>query len=139
MTARKEEALRSTRHGNTFEEAVFLFVQGEAHRLGDIATATGNTTGLIKNNKKGDVVIQLSPECAAASEQIVLEAKEDKSYSLLSARAELEEARKNRGAQIGGFVFSSRLAPAGLDPVARYGNDIIVVWDAEERCWVEKQ
>lgn len=132
MKARREEADRSTRHGDTFEEAVFAFVQAEAGRMGDIATATGQTTGLIRNNKKGDAVIRLSPDSSAADQQIVVEAKEDRSYTLEAACRELEEARTNRGAQVGVFVFSSRTAPDGLEPVARYGNDIVVVWDAED-------
>ena len=38
---------------------------------------------------------------------------------------------KAKNAQIGLFVFSSRSAPEGLDPFARYGDDLIAVWDAE--------
>ena len=36
----------------------------------------------------------------------------------------METARKNRQAEIGLFVFSSRLAPEGIDPLTRYGDDI---------------
>lgn len=132
MKARKEEAERSTRHGVSFEETLFEVIQKETQRQGDIAEHTGNTTGLIRNNKKGDAVIELSPESAAAGEKIVVEAKEDRSYDLSKSRAEIAEARSNRGAQIGLFVFSTKTAPAGLDPVARYGDDVFVIWDAED-------
>ena len=62
MQARREEAAASTRHGGDFEAVVFEVVQSESQRLKDIATAVGNSTGLIKNCKKGDAVVELGPE-----------------------------------------------------------------------------
>ncbi len=47
------------------------------------------------------------------------------------ARSELEKARKNREAGVGVFVFSRRIAPEGTDPLVRYGDDILAIWDAE--------
>src|SRR5690606_26527368 len=44
MTARREEALRSTQHGMDFEEAVCSFIEFHAQQSGDIATRTGSTT-----------------------------------------------------------------------------------------------
>lgn len=132
MSARKQEAERGTRHGLEFEQAVFNFVNEQHQKAGDIVTHTGSATGLIRNNRKGDAVIELGPEAAAAGAKIVIEAKEDASYNLPKAREELEEARKNRGANIGVFVFSKRTAFAGLESFNRYGNDIVVVWDAED-------
>jgi hypothetical protein len=132
MVARKQEASRSTRHGDDFEAEVFELIQARSQRAGDVATRTGNTTGRIKNCRKGDVVVKLGPENAAAGAQIVGEAKEDASYTLQRALAEIEEARKNRGAGVGLFIFSARTAPPGLESFARYGNDVIVVWDAED-------
>ena len=132
MTARKEEAQRSTRHGLAFEDAVYDFVNGR-HTEGDTAERTGNSTGKIRNNKKGDVVVQLGPDTAAPGARIVVEAKQDASYTLAKALAEIGEARKNRDAGIGLFVFSQRTAPADvLEPLARYGDDIVVVWDTED-------
>ncbi len=130
-TARKE-AERSTRHGEVFEDAVYEYVARESQHAGDIATPTGATTGLIKNCKKGDCLIELGPSCTAAGERIVVEAKQHGGYTLASAREELEIARKNRNAGIGLFVFSKRLAPAGLESFQHYGSDIICVWDPED-------
>ncbi len=132
MTARKRESERSTRHGIVFEEAVFSYVSERSQKAGDIATHTGNTTGRIKNNKKGDIVIQLGCEHAASGARIVIEAKEDNSYKLDKALAEIEESRRNRDAQIGIFVFSKRSAPEGLEPFTRNGSDVIIVWDSED-------
>ena len=133
MVTRREEAARSTTHGVEFEDAVFEFVQSEAQKTGDIATHTGNTTGLIKNCKVGDCVIELGPENAAAGAKIVAEAKQKKAYNLAQALEEIETARKNRDAGIGLFIFSHKTAPEGLDPLSRYRNDVIVIWDVENR------
>ena len=132
MTARKRESERSTRHGIVFEDAVFSYVSDRSQGAGDIATHTGNTTGRIKNNKKGDIVIQMGSEHVASGARIVIEAKEDNSYKLDKALVEIEEARRNRDAQIGIFVFSKRSAPEGLEPFTRNGSDVIIVWDSED-------
>lgn len=134
ITAKKEEAQRSTRHGLVFEVAVYDFINGRQPE-GDTAERTGNTTGKIRNSKKGDVVVQLGPDSAAPSARIVVEAKQDQSYTLQKALTEIAEARKNRGANIGLFVFSQRTVPGDvLEPLTRYGNDVVVVWDAENRA-----
>lgn len=132
MKARREESLRSTTHGRQFEEVVVEFIQREAEKAGDIATATGNTTGCIKNCKVGDATVELGPDCVAEGTKFVVEAKEHASYDIGKARAEIETARKNRGASVGLFIFSKKLVPASQEPLLRYGNDILVVWDAED-------
>jgi hypothetical protein len=132
LDARREEAARSTRHGVTFEDALGGLLAAEAGRLGDVHQATGPTTGAIKNCKVGDHVIAMGPESSAPGAAIVFEAKEDRSCDLRSALAESERARKNRQAQVGVFVFSARVAPPDLQPLARYGDDIVVLWDADD-------
>ncbi len=134
MAARKAEADRGARHGDEFEAALFEFVQNIAQKHGDVAVATGRTTGLIRHNKKGDYVLELGPENAAPGARIVVEAKQDASYDLDKARRELAEARKNRDADIGLFVFSRRSAPTGQDPLLRLGDDVFAVWDWEDEA-----
>ena len=132
MTARKQEAEKSTRHGLVFEDAVAAFVN-ERQPEGDTATRTGNTTGRVRNSKKGDLVVQLGPDTAAPGARIVVEAKQDASYTLAKALTEIGEARKNRSSGVGVFVFSQRTVPQDvLEPLARYGDDVVVVWDAED-------
>ncbi len=130
--ARREEEARSTRHGLTFEDAVGEFVVREANRMNDVFEATGDQAGTIPRCKKGDLVITLGPDTVAPGERIVLEAKSDKSYDVSKGLAELQLAKQNRKAQVGIFVFSSETAPMGIEPVTRWGNDIAVVWDAED-------
>ncbi len=132
-TRRKEEA-RAPAHGLAFEERLGALLSEEAQRLGDIYEATGETTGIIKQCKKGDHVVELGSDSIAAHARIVWEAKEKQSYSLRAALDEIGEARRNRSAQVGVFVFSRAAAPDGLESLARHGSDLVVAWDAEDRA-----
>ncbi|MGA7119691.1 MAG: hypothetical protein WBY94_06310 [Polyangiaceae bacterium] len=130
-TRKKDEAL-TTRHGVTFEERLGALLADEAQRLGDLHESIGDTTGAIKQCKKGDHVIELSADSAAAHARIVWEAKEKLGYSLRAALEEIDEARRNRQAQVGVFVFSRKAVPEGLEALQRHGNDVVVVWDSED-------
>lgn len=132
MKARKEEAQRSTRHGAEFEATVGEFIQRLAQPAGDVVEACGASTGLISRSKVGDFLVELSHDSAAAGARIVVEAKEDASYTLASTLTECDEARRNRGAGVSLFVHSARTAPAGLAPLTRHGHDIVVVWDPDD-------
>jgi hypothetical protein len=132
MKAQRKESARSTQHGIDFETTACEFVEKEAQKSGDIASSSGATTGLIKNCKVGDVVVELGPDCVAAGEKYVIEAKEDASYTLARARTEIETARKNRGAKVGLFLFSALTAPEGIDMLVRHGDDVFLVWDADK-------
>ena len=130
--ARREEAARTTLHGCAFEVAVADVLRRDCQQAADLFEEVGASTGLIKHCKVGDHVITLGPDCAAAGAKIVVECKEDQSYTMPRACAEMERARQNRGAQVGVFVFSTKCAPAGCPPLARHGRDVLVVWDAED-------
>ncbi len=132
MIAKREESERSTRHGLVFEEAVGEFLSRRCQEKADLFRPTGNETGQIKNCKVGDFVIELGPECQAAGATLVVEAKEVAGYALAEARKEIEKARENRTAQVGLFVISQRTAPPGIERFARFGNDVVVVWNAED-------
>jgi hypothetical protein len=129
---RKDEAARSTTHGHAFEDAACEAVRRLCEQAGDTSERVGSTAGAIARCKVGDCVVTLGSDCAAAGARIVFELKEDASYTLASTLRELEEARKNRSAGVGVMVHSSRTAPAGMAPLARHGDDIVLVWDAED-------
>lgn len=131
--ARKDEANKSTRGGIAFEEAACLYIQDEAQRVGDVFEATGATTGRISLRKVGDAVITLGADCMAAGARIVVETKQKSGVRLTDALAELKIARDNRNAQIGIFVYSQAVAPEGIELLARYGNDVVTVWDQDDR------
>ncbi|MEM1192030.1 MAG: hypothetical protein AAGH42_01400 [Pseudomonadota bacterium] len=132
MAARKAESLRSTTHGLDFEDALAAQLRAMVQGRGDLVTATGNATGRIRNCKKGDMVIELGPDHAVAGARIVVEAKQNKALDMAAARAEIEEARKNRDAGVGVFVYSARSAPAGLGRLSRVGQDVFLIWDADD-------
>jgi hypothetical protein len=132
IETRREERARSPRHGVEFEAAVGELLLGDAQRHGDVHESVGTTTGAVRGQKVGDHVVTFGPDSAAAGARVVVEAKEEKRFDLRAALSEIEAARKNREAQIGVFVFSAKTAPAGLDAWARYGVDVVVVWDADD-------
>ncbi len=132
LMTRHQEEMRSTTHGINFEEEFCSFVQREAQKAGDVFTATGSIPGSISKCKTGDAVIELGVEAVAAGERIVLEAKGNKNYKLNDARLEIEEARKNRDASVGIFVFAKGSEPDGLQPFTRVDHDLFVIWDASD-------
>ena len=132
MRARREESFASTRHGKDFEDNVYGLIANACQKAGDVPEHVGNRTGEIRHCRVGDCLITLGPDCNAAGARIVCEAKEDASYDLRRSLDEIATARANRKAEVGLFVHSSRTARPGLSPLARYGNDIVVVWNAED-------
>jgi hypothetical protein len=132
LRIRRAEAQRSTLHGKEFEQAVYDFVHSASQKVGDVAEFTGHRTGDIKNCKVGDVVVELGPGQAAAGAKIVVECKDEAGYSLPKARVEIEQARKNRGASVGLFVFAKANAPAGLVAFQRLGDDLFIVWNPDD-------
>ncbi|HBN78564.1 MAG TPA: hypothetical protein DD473_22690, partial [Planctomycetaceae bacterium] len=89
MQVRKEEAARGTQHGIEFEESLLSFLEYDTKKTDDIITATGSTTGRIKNCKVGDVTIEMGPESAAPGAMIVIEAKDKLKYQIAQAREEI--------------------------------------------------
>lgn len=132
MNARREESRRSTAHGSTFEFQLGKYLEDLTKGLGDQLSHVGSSVGAVSRCKVGDFVITLSDTSAAPGAKLVVEAKEDKSYSLEEAFNEIEQARQNREADAGIFVFSSKIAPAGMQPIERKGRDLIVRWDADD-------
>jgi hypothetical protein len=132
LDTRKRESAITTRHGVAFEGRLGALLADEAARLGDVHEATGGAPGAIRMCKKGDHVIELGAESAAAHARIVWEAKEKQGFTIRAALEEIEEARRNRRAQVGVFVFSAKAVPEGLEPFQRHGGDVVVVWDAED-------
>lgn len=132
ITQKRESAAASPEHGAVFEEAVCQFIRNDAQGRGDLCEDTGATTGTIRNCKVGDAVVTLGPESPAADARIVFEAKDALGYTPQKAREELDTGRKNRSAGFGVFVWAHKAAPEGTRPLARYRNDVVVLWDADD-------
>jgi hypothetical protein len=60
---------------------------------------------------------------------VVFEAKRDSSYTAQKALEELDTARANRNAGGGVFVMARSHAPDGFPTFARFGSNVLVVWD----------
>ena len=132
IVTRREEAKRSTIHGNEFEQQVGQQLQAYCLSVDDVFDAVGETSGVIPRCKVGDFVVTLGPESAAAGASIVVEAKASGAYTQKSTLAEADMARRNRSASVCLFVHSAETAPAGLPELHRWGHDIVVVWDAND-------
>jgi hypothetical protein len=129
---RRQEAARSPRHGSDFEGVVADTLGAEVRRLGDIFAHVGNTTGKIKHCKLGDFLAELGAETPAPGEKIVAEAKAAAGFDVPRALDALNTARENRGAQVGIFVLAKNYAPDTQEALARYGENIIVLWDEKD-------
>ena len=129
---RKDAAKKSTLHGLEFEDRVCKFFEDHCAATGDLGNATGNFTGDIKNCKVGDFVITLGSENKAEGQRIVIEAKEKKGYGMQNAMDEIHTARKNRGAIVGIMVMSKSTKSDDVPRFQRIGNDIFLVWDADD-------
>jgi len=134
MKVRRAEADRSTTHGLAFEQALHERLLAESRKSGDVLENVSATPGVIARAKQGDFVMTLSSDCRAAGARIVIEAKESGAYDVKKALDEIEAARKNRSAEVGLFMWSSRSAPQGIAPLTRHGNDVVVIWDAESEA-----
>ena len=132
MQARRQAEEKGTVHGAVFEDQLGAWLAAEAQRAGDLHEPTGATVGAVPRSKVGDHVVTLSTESAAPGARIVWEAKQDAGYTLKRALEEIDEARRNRTAQLGVFVFSRRVAPQGLSEFQRHGGDFVLVWDPED-------
>lgn len=130
---RKEQARRGTAGGREFEEEVHAFVSVLLQAGPYVVDFTGNKRSAGMQRKVGDVVITFTEESAFAGAKVVIEAKRKDGYTLRGALDELSVARKNRDAAVGLFVMSTNAAPAGFPPFARYGHNVVVTWDADDR------
>lgn len=129
---RRKEELSNSRGGRVFEDTVLDFIQQTVGNHGYLVESTGSTPGIVKGSKVGDAVIQYPVDHAFRDERVVVEAKHDKSYSVTAALQELEKARANRGARVGVFVMAKSHAAPGFPTFSRYGQDVLVIWDAEK-------
>lgn len=128
----KKAAQKAPAKGNKFEDDVFNFINNKwSQHAVHIPTRTGRTPGL-KGNNKGDVVIKLDSEHKAAGCKIVVEAKAVEKFTQKQALEELKKARENREAEVGLFVSYTSPDSKIKERFSRFGNDIIIVWDAED-------
>ncbi|MBK6689483.1 MAG: hypothetical protein IPG45_33765 [Deltaproteobacteria bacterium] len=131
IETKRTQELRTTRGGLVFEDAVIAFVRSATQGAPCVFEATGATAGMGRS-KKGDAVVRFTQESAFAGAGVVFEAKRDASYSVQRALDELDAARKNRDAAAGVFVMARSHASDVFPRFARYGNNVLVLWDDQD-------
>jgi hypothetical protein len=129
LEAKRDLDQKTPRGGLEFEDAVVEFVTAALRGAPCIVEATGNTAGLRTRCKKGDLVARFTAESAFDGAGVVFEAKRDASYTAQKALEELDTACANRDAGAGVFVMAKSHAADGFPRVARYGSNVLVIWD----------
>jgi hypothetical protein len=120
------------RGGLDFEDAVVAFVAAAVQGAPCVVEASGNAPGAISRCKKGDLVVRFTAESAFSGTAVVFEAKRDSSYTTQKALEELDVARKNRDASAGVFIMAKSHAPDTFPRFARFGNNVLAVWDEQD-------
>jgi hypothetical protein len=119
--ARAEEAERGHVKGFCFEEDLYGVVAEMGRELGDATELVRGMPGIHKC-KTGDHLITLGETTGAPGLRIVVEVK-DQAYKAKKAIAELQEAKKNREAVSGIFVFAKGCEPVEFGNFKRIDND----------------
>lgn len=89
------------------------------------------TPGHIDRCKTGDLLSTLGDATGAPGVNIVVEVK-DKTVKLKDARTELQEAKANRKASIGIYVWRRGTEPAEVGDFRRIGDDFYVTVDSDD-------
>ncbi|MCI0640805.1 MAG: hypothetical protein L0Y72_02430 [Gemmataceae bacterium] len=125
--ARAEEAERGHVKGFSIEEDLYEVVAETGRHYGDETELVRGTLGILKC-KTGDHLVTLGETTGAPGQRIVVEVK-DQDYKAKKAIAELQEAKKNRGAVSGIFVFAKGCEPTEFGNFKRIDNDFYITVD----------
>jgi hypothetical protein len=126
-TARAEEAERGHIKGFSFEEDLYYIIAEMGRQFGDETELVRGTPG-VQKCKSGDHLITLGKTTGAPGLRIVVEVK-DQEYKAKKAIAELQEAKKNRDAVSGIFIFAKGCEPVEFGNFKRIDNDFYCTAD----------
>ncbi|MBL8821332.1 MAG: hypothetical protein JNJ77_02005 [Planctomycetia bacterium] len=129
--ATEAEAEKGHVKGIVFEEDLYGVFAEAGSQLGDDTELVRGTVGAISRCKKGDYVATLGETSGAPGLRIVVEVK-DQSLRLKDAIDELQEAKKNRDAVSGIYVYTRGNEPAEVGDFRRIGEDFYVTVDKAE-------
>jgi hypothetical protein len=125
------EAERGHVKGIVFEEDLYTVFAELGNQLGDGTELVRGTIGAVSRCKKGDYVATLGDTSGAPGLGVVVEVK-DQPLRLKDAIDELQEAKKNREAVSGIFVFARGTEPAEIVDFRRIGEDFYVTVDKDD-------
>lgn len=129
--ARLIEAEKGTGKGRDFEDALYLPLAEMARGMDDQPENVSGVKGLVNSDKVGDFVVRLGESSRTPGRMIVFEAKKQQGYNMKKTHEEMDRAKKNRGADIGIFVFCKGYEPFEAGDFYRTGNDFIVTVDEQ--------
>ncbi|HEY0708408.1 MAG TPA: hypothetical protein VGG33_16495 [Polyangia bacterium] len=132
IETKRAAALKSSTGGFAFEDAVMTFLADKTAGSTCHLEITGLTCGQVDRSKKGDAVLRFTNESVFEGAAVVFEAKRELGFTVQKALDELDAARKNRGAAAGVLVLARSHAPPTFPRFARYGCNVLVVWDDED-------
>jgi hypothetical protein len=127
-----EESKKGHVKGIRFEKELYddFFVE-RCVSLEDEPSLVRGTPGFIDGCKTGDLVSTLGPTTGAPGEHVVIEIKE-KPIKLKEAIDELQEAKRNRRAKVGIFVFARGCEPCEVGDFRRIGEDYYCTVDKDD-------
>ena len=132
ISTKRQMIMSSTKKGLPFEDAVFEVLAQIATASADEAVKTGQTSGLIKNCKKGDVTVAINKLASRGHNvNIVFEAK-SMCISREEWRKELNLAMTNRAAEISVAVVQTVDQMPGKSRTSIQDNQqLMVAFDPE--------
>jgi hypothetical protein len=125
------ESERGTEKGREFEVELYNSVAAIGRALADETENVRAVVGNVARSKKGDYVLTLGQTSGAPGKRIVIEVKKERDYRLKDAIDELKEAKENREAAVGVFVFGKGYEPAEVGDFHRLGQDFYVTVDQD--------
>lgn len=137
----KEVSRKSTLKGDKIEDTLLLNLENLFPGNDLTFNKLTNTTGELKNSKKGDIILRFGPDHALHGCPIIYEMKSDDSFFLTSdnkktsATHYLTEAMKNRGCKVGIFVMDKGTAMHNKGwkrTLTIMGDKIFIIWDPED-------
>lgn len=127
-----EEAKKGHVKGIRFEKELYDdFFAPCCVGLDDEPSLVRGASGFIDGCKTGDLLSTLGETTGAPGERIVVEVKE-KAMRLKEAIDELQDAKRNRRAAIGIFVFARGCEPNEVGDFRRVGEDFYCTVDRDE-------
>jgi len=126
---RSEEAEKGTQKGRDFETILYEKIAGIGRQLLDSTENVTGVVGEIPRSKVGDYIIVLGDTSGSPGKRIVVEVKKEQNYKLKDAIEELKQAKENRHADCGIFVFAKGYEPVEMGDFKIDGNDFLCTVD----------
>jgi hypothetical protein len=132
-TGAAAEAERGHLKGLVFEEDLYGMFANLSSQLGDHTEFVRGTAGAVGRSKKGDFLATLGDTSGAPGVRIVVEVK-NQPMRLKDAIDEMEEAKKNREAACGIFIFARGTEPVEVGDFRRIGEDFYCTVEKADLC-----